>query len=100
MGVMQVIGGANRHIVDTTSLSCPAQLLDMPVEALELGEKIGFGEKAIEDPHRIGAVESGDQNIAGIVDRLQMAGRNVAGGAGEGKITRRGTHLISFEVEG
>ncbi len=37
------------------------QLLDVAVEALELGEEIRFGEISVEDADRIRRIEGGDQ---------------------------------------
>ena len=58
-----------------------AQLLHVAVEALELGEESGVGKEAVEDADRIRAVERRDQAVAGVLDGLQVAGRDVAGGA-------------------
>ena len=78
MGVVQVVRRADRDIVD--ALVAAAQLVDMPVEALELGEEMRLREMAVDDPDGIVRVE-GDLEIAAHgLDGLHMARRDIAGG--------------------
>ena len=64
MGVVQIIGRADRDIVDRSRLP-PAQLVDMAVEALELGEEGAVGEIAVDDADGVAGIERGDQPVAG-----------------------------------
>lgn len=64
-------------------LGSPAQLLEMPVEALELPEIAHLREVAVQYAHRVMRIGHGHERVAGFLYRLEMAGRYVAGDAGE-----------------
>ena len=49
--VVQVVGGADAHVVNLLSLA--AQFLHMAVEALELGEEVRLREVTINDPNAV-----------------------------------------------
>ena len=53
----------------------------MPVEALEFGEEMGFGEVFIQYADGIVLVQSGKQVVPCSFDSFQMPGRDVASGS-------------------
>ena len=77
VGIVQVVGRADADVVERPAL--PAQQVQVPVEALELGEEGGVGKIGIDDPHRIAGVERGPQRSAGVADRLHVPPRDIAG---------------------
>lgn len=90
MRVVQVIGRANADVIHAELVRSPAQFLEMAVEALELAEIAHIGEVAVEYPHGIVWIGHGHERIAGVLDGLEVAGCDVSGYAGEGKVL----HLI------
>ena len=58
----------------------------MAVEALDLGEEPHVERKAVEDADRVMRIGRGDEAIAGVLDRLQVTRRDVAGDAGDGEV--------------
>jgi hypothetical protein len=63
------------------------QLLEVTIEALDLGEEPDVERIAIEDPHRIVRIHRGHEAVARVVDRLQMPGRDEAGHAGNREVS-------------
>ena len=62
------------------------QLVDVAVEALELGEEAHVERIAVEDADGVVRVDRRDQPVAGVGNRLEMARRNVAGNAGQREV--------------
>ena len=58
----------------------------MPVEALEFGEEMSFGEVFVEDTDGIVFVQGCKEVIAGGFYGLQVPGSDVAGGADEKEV--------------
>ncbi len=76
---MQVVGRADGDVVDLRSVTGAPQLVDVPVEALELREEVRVGEVAVEDADRVARVEGDDEAVAGVPDRLHVPRRDVTG---------------------
>ena len=84
MGVMQIVGRADADIVD--ALAEAAQLVDIAVETLELGEEMSVGKVAVHHPDRVVGVQRRLQRAADRQDRLHMARRDIAGRADQCKL--------------
>ncbi len=72
------------------AISPPPKFLEVPVEALVLGEERGVGEIPVEHTHRVVRIYGRDEAVAGVAYRPKMPGRYVAGYAGEGEVHGRG----------
>ena len=83
VGVVQVVGRADADVVDGRAFA--AELVDVAVEALGLGEEIRGREVAVDDADAVVGVERGDQLVAGVFDGAHVARRDKAGGADEGE---------------
>jgi hypothetical protein len=51
VGIVQVVGRADTHVVHLHSLTL--ELINVPIEALVLDKKIGIGEVAIDNTYTI-----------------------------------------------
>jgi hypothetical protein len=78
MGIVQVIGRTDCQVLNSAFPLAAPQLLEVAVKSLELGEKLGAGEKLIENPYGIMRVGGGDHDISGVPDGLQVAGCDVS----------------------
>ncbi len=85
MGVVQIVGRADRDVINALSFALAPQFFNVPVESLEFRKEVGIGKIAIQDTYGIRAIQCSDQDIAGIVDRLEMAGGDVTGYSRQGK---------------
>ena len=86
VGVVQVVGRADAQEVNALLFGPTLQLLEVPVEALELGEEADIERIAVEDADRIVRIDGGDQPVPGVVDRLEVARRDEPGDAGHCKV--------------
>ena len=86
VGVVQVVGRADRDVVHALFLAAAAQLLDVAVEALELAEVAGLEEVAVQHAHRIVGVAGADQVAAHVLDGGEMSGGDVASHSQQGEI--------------
>ena len=93
MRIVEVIGCADADVVDALLRRSTAQFLEMAIESLDLVEEAHFEREPIEYADRIVRVRGGDQAIAGVMDRLQMARGNIAAYSGDGKILRQNAFL-------
>ena len=93
MSIVKIIGGADAGVVNALVPPLSAQLFRMPVEPLKLGEEGHFVKEAVEDSHRIGLVQRGDDPVPGIPDRFHVARCDISGGTYKSKIPWRG-HII------
>jgi hypothetical protein len=78
VSVMQVIGGADGYVITALPAVGPPQLVDVAVEALEFGKKMGLREIGVDDAHGIAAVKCGHQLISGILNCFHVARGNEA----------------------
>ena len=86
MGVVQVVGRADAQVVHALRLRPAPQLLEVTVEALELGEEPDVEAEPVEHADGVVRVGGGNQAVAGVLDGLEVAGRDVAGHAGHRKV--------------
>ena len=70
--VVQVVGRADADVVDAAVLGAAAQLVDVAIEALELGEEGGVGPESIEDADRVVRIDGGDEAAADVLDGLEV----------------------------
>ncbi len=77
MGIVEIVGGADGDIINGRSL--PPELFTMPVEALEFGEEMGFGEVFVKHSYGIVFIEGCKQVVACFFDSLQVFRGDVAG---------------------
>jgi len=61
-------------------------IFHMPVEALELDEKAGVGEVAVDDSDRITLSIAATQGVPGVLDGFHVARSDEAGRADQGKM--------------
>ena len=64
----------------------PAELLEMPIEALELGEEPDVERMPIEDPDGVVRIGCRHEPVARVGNRLQMPRRNEAGNTGDREV--------------
>ncbi len=74
VGVVQVVGGTDGHKIDFPFAFAPTELLDMPVESLEIDEEIGVGEIGVDDADGVVGIHGRNEPVAGVLDGLQVAG--------------------------
>ena len=90
--VVQVVRRADGDVVHAAGVGAAAQLFEVTVEPLELGEEPHVEGVAIEHADRVVRIHRGDETIAGVLDRLQVAGRHEPGDAGQGEVHRGLAH--------
>jgi hypothetical protein len=88
VGIVKIVG--RRHADEVELRPLALHQLDVAVEALELGEEARIREKAVEDSHRVAVVERRDEIVAGLLDRLHVARRDIACGADQREILHSG----------
>ena len=93
VGIVQVVGAADRDVVDPLGVAPALELLEVAVEALHLREEAGVEEVAVEDPHRVVRIARRREPVAGVGDRLEMTGGDVTRDAEEGKVAGGGLLL-------
>jgi hypothetical protein len=86
VGVVQVVRRADADVLDPLALGAATQLLEVAVEALDLGEEARLEEVLVEHAHRVVRVGGGHQAVAGVADGLEVTRRHEAGGANEGEV--------------
>ena len=84
--IVQVIGRADADVVDALLRRSASQLLEVAIEALDLVEEAHVERKPIQHANRIMRIGRRDQAIAGVLNCLQMARRNVAANPGDGEV--------------
>ena len=84
--VVEVVRRADAHVVHALGFRAAPQLLEVPIEALDLGEEPDVERIAIEHADRIVRIGGGHEPVAGVLDRLQMPRRDEAGDAGDREI--------------
>ena len=87
--VMEIIRRADADVVHAIGVGAAAQLLEMPIEALDLGEKPDVEGVGVENADGVVRIDRGHQAMTGVLDGLQVARRDVAGGAGQREVARR-----------
>lgn len=85
MGVVQVVGRADRHEVEPSG-GAALQLVGKFLKALELGEELAVRRDAVDDADRIVDVISHGQIVAQVFDGPHVARCDVAGCADKCKI--------------
>jgi len=94
VGVVQVVRGADAHVVDPVGRIAAAELLDVPVEALELGEKAHVKRELVQQAHGIVGVEGHAEAVARVADGPQVARGNVASDSRDGEVLGQGPVLL------
>ena len=70
MGVVEIVGRADGDIVDTVR-GAPAELFQVSVEPLDLGEVSDVEGVPVENANGIVRIDRGDESVAGRLDRLK-----------------------------
>ena len=83
MRVVQIVGRANRNVIDL--LAAPAQLVDMAIEPFELDEETRVRKIAVDNADGIVRIEGDLQIAADRLDGLHVPRRDVSGRANESK---------------
>jgi len=83
---VQVVRRADRHVVDRLVGALAAELRDVAIESLDLGEEGGLGEVRVNDADRVVRVDRRHQLVARVLDGAQVARRDIAGESCERKI--------------
>jgi hypothetical protein len=86
VGVMQVIGRTDTHVMDPFGFGAAAELFKVPVKTLDLCKKFDIKAMGIEDADGIMGVDRGDKLIPRILDRFEVAGGNKSGHSSHGKV--------------
>lgn len=86
VGVVEVVGRADRHEVDAVLFGAAAEFLEVPVEAFEFGEEAGVEGEAVEGADCVVGIGGGNEVIAGVGDGLHVARRHEAGGTDQGEV--------------
>ena len=79
MGIVQVVGGADTHIINRLLLA--AQLFRMPVKALEFGKKGCLGKIPVDNTDRVVRICCCDQFIPCLQNGFHMLRGDIAGSA-------------------
>src|SRR5690348_2545937 len=87
--VVQVVGRADGDEIETLLITGATQFIDMPIESLELGEKIGLRKIAVDDAHRIARIQRGNHLVASILDGFHVPWGNVTRGADQSEVLHR-----------
>src|SRR5687767_5158531 len=72
----------------TLGVRAPAQLFEVAIETLELGEKSGVERITVEHANGVVWIHRGHEAVASVLDRLEVTRRYKTGHAGDGEITR------------
>jgi len=75
--VVQVIGGADGHIIHTVFDRATPQFLQVAVKSLNLRKEARIKGKLVKQPDRIVRVHSSDQTVPRITDGFEVPGGNV-----------------------
>jgi len=86
VGIVQIVGGADAHVVHALLGRSPAQLLQLPVEPLDLREVLHVQRVLVEDADRIVRVRRRHQPAPHRADGLQVPGCDVAGHSDDGEV--------------
>src|SRR6476661_6753364 len=86
MSIVKVVRRAHGEEVDPSFLGPTAELLEVAIEALDLGEEPYVKAVLVEHTDGVVRVDRGHEPAPRISDRLQMPRRNEASRAGEGEI--------------
>src|ERR1043165_3860433 len=70
--VVQIVGRADAQVVDALFFGAAAQLLEMPVESLDLREKARVESEAIEDADGIVWIGGRDEPVPGRANGFEM----------------------------
>src|SRR5262245_55294185 len=71
--IVQVVWRADAQVIETIRLGPAAQFLEMAIESLNLGEEADVKRVLIEHADGIVRIDGGDQPIASLVNRSDMA---------------------------
>ena len=86
VGIVEVIRRTDAEEVDAIGFGAALELLDVPVEALELREEADIEAIAIENADGIVRIHRGDEPVPRIVNGLQVPRGDEPGDAGHGEI--------------
>src|ERR1700754_5046588 len=89
MRVVEVVWRTDREVVDATLFRPVPQLLEVAVEALELGEERDVKAQLVEPTDRVMRVRRCNQAAAGSADRLEMPRRDHTANARHREVHRR-----------
>ena len=84
MGVVQIIGGADRYVIYKSGFSL--QFVDMPVKPLKFSKKMGVRKVAVDDTNGVIRVERGNQIILRFFDGFHMSRCDITCRTDEGKV--------------
>jgi hypothetical protein len=73
--VVEVVRRAHREVVHALALDAPPELLEVPVEALDLGEEAHVEAVLVEEPDGVLRVHRGHHAAAGVANGAQVPGR-------------------------
>ena len=83
MGVVQIVGRADADVVD--AFVAAPQLVDVPIEPLELREEMRLRKMAVDDADGIIGIEGNPEIAPQGLDGLHVTRGDVAGGADQGE---------------
>src|SRR2546425_6546521 len=92
--IVQVVRRTDADEVYAARVGAAPQFLQMPIETLDLGEEAHVERVPIEHPDVVVRVDGGDQTVAGVLDRLEMARGHEAGHSGQ----REGSHRLAHSL--
>ena len=86
VGVVQVVGRADAHVLDCRGVALATELFDVTIEAFDFGEEPSLRCVAVDDANGVVEVDSGDETIASVFDRPHVARGDKTGGADQCKV--------------
>jgi len=98
MGVMKIIWRRNTYIVNYPIAAGSPELFDIAVKSLKFSEKVRLGEIAVDNPYGIVFIQSSDQMVPGLFDRLHVSGRDESGSANKRKIVTHNLDPLSMSI--
>src|SRR4029453_3735429 len=87
--VVQIVRRTNADVMHPLGFRPAGKLFEMAIETFDLGKKAHAERVAIEQADSIMRIHGGDQPLAGVADRIQVARRNESSYAGNGKVLRQ-----------
>lgn len=77
----------------------PPELFDVPIEPFELGEEVRFRKVAVQDAHRIRAVQGGNEPIPRVPYGFDVARGHVTSGAYQREIFQGSGLSVIIEID-
>ena len=96
MGIVEVIWGADAHIIDFKPWTFASEFIKVPVEALGFGKKVSIREIAVHNTDTIVSVEGSNQHITGFFNCFHVPGGDITASAYKSEIQWSILHFMEY----